>query len=107
MWNWTSQAGFKFKVTLKDNVKTYVSQSRQSTNPLPVLSGGALVKGSKMLLKIDCPQARKLKCIPVSQNIVDPVSGVVSWNYTVVGEDAGDNDYNDVWFSITFWRRKG
>lgn len=108
LWAWTTQAGNTFKVTLKDSATTYINNvARTSTNPLPVNAGGSTVNGTGLKLTIDCPQAGSLRCIPTSDNIVDPALGIIATTYTVVGEDAGDNDFNDVFFTVTFWKNKG
>lgn len=108
LWAWTTQAGNTFNVTLKDSVTTYINNAaRASTDPLPVIAGGSAVNGSGLALTINCAQASSLRCIATSNNIVDPTLGVVATTYTVIGEDAGDNDYNDVYFSVTFWKGRG
>ena len=108
LWAWTTQAGNTFNVTLKDSATTYINNvARASTNPLPVNAGGSTVNGTNLQLTINCAQTGSLKCIPTSNNIVDPALGVVATTYTVVGEDAGDNDYNDVFFTVTFWKAAG
>lgn len=108
LWAWTTQAGNTFNVTLKDSASTYINNvARTSTNPLPINAGGSTVNGTNLQLTINCPQAGSLRCIPTADNIVDAVQGIVATTYTVVGEDAGDNDFNDVWFTVTFWKNRG
>ena len=108
VWAWTTEAGFTYNVTLKDSATVYINNvARTSTNPLPINSGASVVNGTDLQLTINVPQAATLKTVVSSNNMVDPNVGMVATTYTVMGEDAGDNDYNDVWFSVTFWKAQG
>jgi len=108
LWSWTTQSSNTFNVTLKDSATTYINNvARVSINPLPVNSGGSTVNGTNLALTINCAQASTLKCLTASDNLVDPALGAVSSTYTVVAEDASDNDYNDIWFTVIFWKSKG
>lgn len=108
LWAWTTQSANTFNLTLKDSATVYINNvARTSVNPLPVNAGGSVVNGTGLALTINCPQSSSLKCLTASDNIVDPALGAVSTTYTVIAEDAGDNDYNDIWFTVTFWKSKG
>lgn len=103
----TTQAAFKINVAIADDDNTYFSESRQSTEAIPVISKSFYVSDDNIVLTIDVPQSFRLD---VRMNVMDikNESGVlISRTISIVAEDSYDYDYNDLLLTISAWRSEG
>ncbi len=109
-WNWTTQAANQVIVRLQDSKQVYINNaSRQSTNPLvpTPISGGSVMAGNDLSLTIDIPNSSTLVPILTVSNVQGPGSQTGIQVFNIAIEDGTDKDYNDVWFSIVGWNKKG
>lgn len=106
-WFATTQAEFRITATLKDECKTYFSESKASTNIDPPLAQGAgTMLGKKLKLLIDVPQSLKIR-METNKNFVEVDGMEIARCYTWLIEDQNDNDFNDLHLSLIGWRKKG
>lgn len=106
-WFCTTQAGYRITATLRDENKTYFSNSKASTDIDPPLAIGAdTFSGTKLRLIIDIPQSAKIK-METNKNFVEIEGVEVARCFTWLIEDSDDNDYNDLHLSLIGWTRRG
>lgn len=107
-WFVTTQAAFKITVTLKDDSKTYFSQSKQSINIDPPLAFSySTVYGNNLKIKVDIPNSNQILGSPHSNDITTDDGIVVGKEFNLCLEDSKDMDYNDVAISIIAWKSRG
>lgn len=106
-WFCTTQAAFRITVTLKDEIQTYFSGSKASTDIKPPLAQGAnVLAGKELKLKIDIPQSVKIR-MESNKNFVEVEGVEVARCYTWLIEDSDDEDFNDMHLSLIGWKKKG
>ena len=103
----TTQAGFRITAKIADQAETYFNESRQSNDPLPIISRAFRVKGGDAVLNIDVPQSSRLDVRMDSMDIRDDRGNLVSRTVSLVAEDSYDYDYNDLLLVIAAWRSEG
>lgn len=107
-WFVTTQTSNRVTVTLKDDKKTYFSNSRQSTNIDPPLAMGyGFVAGNNLQLVIDIPGAANIKGTPHLNDVVTDNGTPVGKEFNLCIEDYNDDDYNDVSVNIVGWKGVG
>ena len=110
-WFITTQAANKITVTLRDEAKTYVSASKQSTKIDPPLSSGsAIMAGNNLEVNIKAEPSEKVEAWFNNMKICSATSGKsVGSFFVLAGEDqiGGDEDYNDICISVVAWNKKG
>ncbi len=107
-WFVTTQTSSLVTVTLKDSVKTYFSENKQSTEISPALAlGDAIVEGDNLTLSIEVANDSELLGNPHSNDILTDSGNLAGKEYTLCMEDYTDNDYNDIAISIIGWKSKG
>jgi hypothetical protein len=107
-WFVTTQAAFRITVTLKDDKKTYFSNTKQSTDIDPPLAYGYdYISGENLKIIVDIPQSKQILGSPHSNDITTDNGIVVGKEFNLCLEDSTDNDYNDVAISIVAWKNKG
>lgn len=107
-WFMATQAGFNICVTLKDNAQTYVNnQCRQSTSFGALSQGFSRVAGSSMSLVVNISSSSQI--LVVNHPVVVPnVKGIaIAQGYVLAFEDAGDQDFNDLYCTIMAWQSVG
>ena len=107
-WYMATQAANNICVTLNDSAKTYVNNAcRQSTTFGVLSSGFDLVAGTGMKIVVDIAASSNIQV--KNQPVVVPnASGTtIAQGYVLCYEDAGDQDFNDLYISIMAWRSKG
>ncbi len=110
VWDMYTQAAFKVNVTLKDTVKTYVENSKQTREIEPALAhGSAWMQGDNLAITIDIPQSPKFEHPMYQNTIFTPKGKVAGYVVTICVEDqpGGDDDYNDLLVTLTAWHAKG
>ena len=107
-WFMSTQAAYNICVTLKDSAGTYVNNACRQSTQFGVLSEGfAQVAGTGMGIDVNISQSDNV--LVVNHPVVVPnIQGViVAQGYVLCFEDAGDQDFNDLYVSITAWKNKG
>ena len=103
-WFITTQAANRIHVKLYDDNHVYVNDSKQSRNIEPPLSqGSAFVYGYnlKMDISLDCNTEIKTW---LNMSDISSVEGkCVGESFSLAGEDQTDDDYNDIYVSISAW----
>lgn len=107
-WFVTTQSSAKITVTLKDDSKTYFTESKQSADIDPPLAiGYSTICGDNLKLIVDIPQSSQIIGGPHSNDITTDDGTVVGKEFNLCLEDFIDKDYNDVAISIIAWKSKG
>lgn len=107
-WFVTTQSSAKITVTLKDDSKTYFTESKQSADIDPPLAiGYSTICGDNLKLIVDIPQSSQIIGGPHSNDITTDNGTVVGKEFNLCLEDFIDKDYNDVAISIIAWKSKG
>lgn len=106
-WFVTTQAAYTVTVTLKDDKKTYFSNSKGTVNiepPLAVGSGEYI--GSNLVLEISIPQSDEILPLPSMHTMISDTGKILGHSFTCCGEDWKDNDYNDFYINVVGWKSK-
>lgn len=105
-WNFTTQAANSVSIKLYDENKTYLEETRQSTNPEPMVNGSSYMQGDKLYLNIEVPASRHVE---IRKNTWDITQGkdLLARSIVILAEDYNDNDFNDIQLSITAFKHKG
>lgn len=107
-WSMFTQAAYNIHVTLKDSAKTYVDQSKQSTNIDPPLAvGNSSIQGNNLCLIVDIPQSSDIKANICSYNVSRPDGVPAGYGFDICVEDRDDQDYNDLYVALICWNSKG
>lgn len=107
-WFMATQAAFNVCVTLQDSVQAYVNNACRQSTAFGVLSEGfAQVAGSDMSLSINIASSDQI--LVVNHPVVVPnVKGIaVAQGYVLAFEDGDDQDFNDLYCTITAWKSVG
>ena len=103
-WFITTQAANRINVKLYDSVKTYVNSNKASIHIDPPLAqGAAFVEGDHLKLEISSSGWNDLKTCHNMSDILTDACTPVGKSFSLAGEDYTDNDYNDVYVSISAW----
>lgn len=103
----TTQAANRVYIKLYDEVETYLSTERQSTEPAPMVTGDSRVKGNMMKLKLEIPASSRIEIRKNKWDITGPDGEILARTIVFLVEDYIDYDYNDVILTITAWKEKG
>lgn len=111
-WTITSQAGSKANIVLRDDDKIYFSVKKdvEDHNLLLLEQGSALYEGgSNLRIELEVHSHPDLN---ITQNnnaysIITSAGDRVGSGYTICIEDHLDADFNDYFFSIVAWKKKG
>ncbi len=107
-WFVTTQTSCHVTVTLKDDKKTYFSESKNTTNISPPLAMSAdFVSGDNLTLIIKIDNAEHILGTPHLNDILTDEGISVGKEFTMCIEDWEDKDYNDVAVSIIGWKKAG
>lgn len=107
-WSITTQAAFTVNFNLKDDTRSYVNASRTSQNILPPLSQAySKIEGKNLQVVITVSQSKRIDARFATTDIADDKGVLIARTVTIVGEDANDMDYNDIFFTLTAWRYQG
>lgn len=107
-WSITTQAAFTVNFHLKDSTRSYINGSRTSQNILPPLSQAySPIAGEDLQLIITVEQSYRIDARYNVSEIKDDKGVLIAKTVTIVGEDATDMDYNDIFFTLTAWRYQG
>ncbi|MEI8396679.1 MAG: hypothetical protein WCF85_18250 [Rhodospirillaceae bacterium] len=107
-WDMYTQAGYRINVTLKDSATTYVNASKQSTSIMPALAeGNSNINGSNLQIIVDIPQSSSIQPSLNAYTIARPDGSIAGYGFNLNIEDATDQDYNDLYISMTAWKSKG
>lgn len=105
--SFTTQAANRVYIKLYDEIETYLSAERQSTEPAPMVTGDSRVKGDMMKLKLDIPASSGIEIRKNKWDITGPDGEIIARTIVFLVEDYIDYDYNDVILTITAWKEKG
>lgn len=107
-WFVTTQTSCNVTVTLKDDQKTYFSNSKNTTNISPPLAMSAgFVSGDNLTLIIKIDNVEHILGTPHLNDILTDEGISVGKEFTMCIEDWKDKDYNDVAVSIIGWKKAG
>ncbi|MEG2468978.1 MAG: hypothetical protein RSB86_16510 [Comamonas sp.] len=107
-WSITTQAAFTINFNLKDSSRSYVNASRTSQQILPPLSQAySEIQGNDLQVIITVAQSQRIDARYTATDIKDDKGQIIARTVTIVGEDATDMDYNDIFFTLTAWRHQG
>lgn len=107
-WSITTQAAFTVNFWLKDSARSYINASRTSQNILPPLSQAySRIEGSDLEVIVTVAQSNRIDARYAATDILDGKGALIARTVTIVGEDATDMDYNDIFFTLTAWRYQG
>lgn len=105
-----TQAAYAYKVRLIDGKESdlITPMQRQSMQPLPpVCAEIRSFEGGECHLSIDVPQSQNIDPRIVHSDFTSVNGSLQVRAYTIVAEDAGDSDYNDLFLTITAYRTRG
>lgn len=104
-WFVTTQAVNEITVKLYDDKKVYFEASKKvaEINP-PLAQGAAFVEGNNLKLQISSSGTCDLKTWHNMTDISTSSGDCVGEVFTLAGEDFIDDDYNDVFVSISAWK---
>ena len=103
-WFITTQAANRITVKLYDDKKVYFEASKQSIDINPPLAQGAdFVAGTGLRLQITSSGSNELQTWHNMSDISSSSGDCVGEVFTLSGEDYTDDDYNDVYVSISAW----
>lgn len=106
-WNFTTQAANRVNIELYDDKgNIYLKETRQSTNPEPMISGSGYLKGKKLTLRLDVPASPRIEIRKNTWDITDG-STILARSIVLLAEDAYDYDFNDIQLSVTAFRSRG
>lgn len=105
-WFITTQAASLITVKLYDDKKVYFEESKHSINIEPPLAqGAAFVEGDNLKLLISSSSTYELKTWHKMSDISSSRGQCVGEIFTLAGEDYIDEDYNDVYVSLSAWKK--
>ena len=105
-WFITSQAANRITVKLFDDKKVYFEASKQSIDIDPPLAqGAAFVDGDNLKIQITSSGHDELQTWHNMSDISSASGDTVGKVFTLSGEDYIDNDYNDVYVSLSAWNK--
>jgi hypothetical protein len=106
----TSQTSASVSVTVQDsNGNVYATfNGNGNTNPMANPTQGFIqLKGSSITVTVTDSEGTDAAAIN-TYSINNPQNGEpVGFGYALATEDATDNDFNDVWVSLTAWNAQG
>ena len=103
-WFVTTQAANLISVRLYDDSTTYFNASKQSIDINPPLAiGSSFVQGDRLRLEITSSGYNSIKVWHNTSDISTDSGRRVGKVFVLSGEDYIDDDYNDVYVSISAW----
>lgn len=111
LWSVCSQCYNTFTVRILDDKKEYAKVKKSNTSTdVQKLEQKADFYGGGGNLRVEVEfndHSVDIKESIISGGVVDAHSNTVGYSYTYCLEDWEDEDYNDVYITITAWRKKG
>ena len=105
-WFVTTQAANRITVKLFDDSKTYFESSKQSIYIDPPLALGAdYVAGNNLQITVTSSGNKEIVSWHNTSEISTADGGQAGRVFVFAGEDYTDNDYNDVYVSISAWNK--
>jgi hypothetical protein len=112
--NMTTQAEFGYEVFITDNEhrgsdNPYFHGFRQSAIPEPPLikSFQTEVAGLTVAVKVVGPATANLRIRYSKLDVVSPAGEKIASTSTYLGEDLDDDDWNDVYLTVAWWKHAG
>lgn len=103
-WFVTTQAANKITVKLLDDHKVYFEASKKSVDIAPPLAqGAAFVENDHLRIQISSSGNKEVKTWHNMSDISSVNGTCVGEAFILSGEDYTDEDYNDVYVSISAW----
>lgn len=109
-WEVLTQCAYTVQVSLAINGKTYFSKEKtNASTELQLISQGSAdyIDNGTPILTITVNESTILKPSLRSDTITDQRARKVGSFYVICIEDAGDDDFNDVYVNIVGWAKKG
>ena len=105
-WFITTQAANRINVRLFDSAKTYVDSNKASIyiDP-PLAQGAAFVEGDNLKLEISSSGWNDIRTWQNMSDILSDSCKPVGKSFSLAAEDYTDDDYNDVYVSISSWNK--
>ncbi len=105
-----TQAAYLYKVRLTDDQDKDIinPMTRQSQNALPpVYADIASFRSNACYVVVEVSQSSNIDARIVCSDFNGIDNSLKVRNYTIVAEDNGDSDYNDLFLTITAYKSKG
>jgi len=107
-WTIATQAANNICVTLADSAVTYVNNQCRANTAFGTLSTGfQQVGGTNLTLTITVANSDALQTVLIPYSIPNSNGANVGQGYNLLLEDSTDNDFNDLFVSITAWQAAG
>ena len=105
-WFVTTQATNRITVKLFDDTKVYFESGKQSIDIDPPLALGAdYVAGNNLKMTVTSSGNNEIKSWHNTSDISTADGGQAGRVFVFAGEDYIDSDYNDVYVSISAWKK--
>ena len=105
-WFVTTQAANRITVNLFDDTKVYFESSKQSIDIDPPLALGAdYVAGNNLQITVTSSGNNEIESWHNTSDISAADGSQAGRVFVFAGEDYTDSDYNDVYVSISAWKK--
>ncbi len=105
--HFSTMAAYRIAFELKDGDKVCCQKVRCSMNPLPAESIFFRSVEGKVALNVQIPQSVRVDARVNQTDFLDADGKLVVRSVNVIGEDAGDKDYNDFIINFTIMKNGG